>query len=73
MSSQRTLKTRKGGLMKKASDLRRLCRDVKIAIILEYDGKVDFYRTEDGFPSSIDIQNANEFRPEDYMTAREAQ
>lgn len=42
--------------MKKACDLRRLCRDVRIAIILEYDGKVDTFRTEDGFLSSLNIQ-----------------
>ncbi|KFY48403.1 hypothetical protein V495_01369 [Pseudogymnoascus sp. VKM F-4514 (FW-929)] len=78
MSSQfaretRQLNTRKRGLMKKASDLQRLCGGIRIAIIIEKNGKVDTFRTEDGFLSSLNIQNANEFRPKDFMTAREAE
>ena len=42
--------------MRKAVDLRRLCGGVRIAIIIEYDGTVDSFRTEDGFPSSLNIQ-----------------
>ncbi|KFY22058.1 hypothetical protein V491_02896 [Pseudogymnoascus sp. VKM F-3775] len=69
----RQLNNRKDGLMKKACDLRRLCSGVRIAIIIEYDGKVDAFRTEDGFLSTLQIQSANELRPKDYITAREAE
>jgi hypothetical protein len=42
--------------MKKASDLQRLCGGIRIAIIIEKNGKVDTFRTEDGFLSSLNIQ-----------------